>query len=226
MNIDNTIEKCEESGAMFTVDHAGSELEISNASCLTQTQVGWLEENSAEVINFLWTKRQQVLKEIKKVFHDLDLPWTEDDYKSLSAAELEAELEKALPLLQDEDLLKEVEEARQARLAGSDDGSSKLWVHPNGMIYSDGSMFRNVDDPDFRAAKEKTLPPPNPYCLTETIGTPMDQLEELVPDEFKAKLAGLKVSPETMRNCLRLYLDGQKNMAVKYLCARVGEEGN
>ena len=226
MNIDNTIEKCEESGAMFTVDHAGSELEISNASCLTQTQVGWLEENSAEVINFLWTKRQQVLKEIKKVFHDLDLPWTEDDYKSLSAAELEAELEKALPLLQDEDLLKEVEEARQARLAGSDDGSSKLWVHPNGMIYSDGSMFRNVDDPDFGAAKEKTLPPPNPYCLTETIGTPMDQLEELVPDEFKAKLAGLKVSPETMRNCLRLYLDGQKNMAVKYLCARVGEEGN
>ena len=183
MNIDNTIEKCEESGAMFTVDHAGSELEISNASCLTQTQVGWLEENSAEVINFLWTKRQQVLKEIKKVFHDLDLPWTEDDYKSLSAAELEAELEKALPLLQDEDLLKEVEETRQARLAGSDDGSSK------GMIYG----------------------------LADTIDTPLDELEGLVPAEFKARLEGFEVSPDTMRNCLRLCLDGQEAMASKYL---------
>ena len=185
-----------------------------------------LSKNSDPDLHVSHKKRQGVLIEIKKVFHDLDLPWADEDFKSLSTPELECELEKALPLLQDEDLLKEVEETRQARLAGSDDGSSKLWVHPNGMIYSDGSMFRNVDDPDFRAAKEKTLPPPNPYCLTETIGTPMDQLEELVPDEFKAKLAGLKVSPETMRNCLRLYLDGQKNMAVKYLCARVGEEGN
>ena len=192
MNIDNAIKKCEDSGAVFTVDHAGSELEISNASCLTQTQVGWLEENSAEVINFLWTKRQQVLKEIKKVFHDLDLPWTEDDYKSLSAAELEAELEKALPLLQDEDLLKEVEETRQAQP-------------------------ENVDDPGFGAVKERTLPPPNPYRLTETINTPLDELEELVPAGFEARLEGFEVSPGTMRNCLRLYLDGQEAMASKYL---------
>ena len=220
MDIKFGLEKCEDSGAVFTVDHSGSELEISNASCLTQTQVGWLEENSAEVINFLWTKRQQVLKEIKKVFHDLDLPWTEDDYKSLSAAELEAELEKALPLLQDEDLLKEVEETRQARQAGSDDDNSKLWVHPNGMIYTDGSMFRNGDDPDFGAVEERTLLPPNPYRLTETIDAPLEELEELVPDEFKARLAGLEVSPDTMRNCFRLYLDGQEAMAVKYLSNR------
>ncbi len=192
MDIKFGLEKCEDSGAVFTVDHSGSELEISNASCLTQTQVGRLEENSAEVINFLWTKRQQVLKEIKKVFHDLDLPWTEDDYKSLSAAELEAELEKALPLLQDEDLLKEVEETRQAQP-------------------------ENVDDPGFGAVKERTLPPPNPYRLTETINTPLDELEELVPAGFEARLEGFEVSPGTMRNCLRLHLAGQKNMAVKYL---------
>ena len=145
MNIDNSIKKCEESGIIFTVDHAGSELEIANASCLTQTQVDWLTKHKDEVINFLW-KKQVLLVEIKKVFHDLDLPWTDEDFKSLSTTELEAELEKALPLLQDEDLLKEVEEARQARQAQLENDYSKLWVHPNGMIYSDGSMFRNVDD--------------------------------------------------------------------------------
>ena len=145
MNIDNTIEKCEESGAMFTVDHAGSELEIANASCLEKTQVDWLGKHKDEVINFLW-KKQALLVETKKVFHDLDLPWTDEDFKSLSTPELECELEKALPLLQDEDLLKEVEETRQARQAQLENDYSKLWVHPNGMIYSDGSMFRNVDD--------------------------------------------------------------------------------
>ena len=186
MNIDNAIKKCEDSGAVFTVDHAGSELEISNASCLEKTQVDWLGKHKDEVINFLW-KKQALLVETKKVFHDLDLPWTDEDFKSLSTPELECELEKALPLLQDEDLLKEVEETRQARLAGSDDGSSK------GMIYG----------------------------LADTIDTPLDELEGLVPAEFKARLEGLEVSPATVRNCLRLYLDGQEAMASKYLHNRV-----
>ena len=116
-----------------------------------------------------------------------------------------------------------MEESRKARQAGPDD-DSKLWVHPNGMIYTDGSIFRNVDDPDFGAVKERTLPPPNPYRLTETINTPLDELEELVPAGFKARLEDFEVSPDTMRNCLRLYLDGQEALAVKYLSNRVSPD--
>ena len=225
MDIKFGLEKCEDSGAVFTVDHAGSELEISNASCLEKTQVGWLTKHKDEVISFLW-KKQKLLLEIKKVFHDLDLPWTDEDFKSLSIPELEAELTKALPLLQDQDLLQEIAEVRQARQAQPEDDGNGLWVHPNGMIYTDGSMFRNVDDPDFGAVKERTLPPPNPYRLTETINTPLEELEELVPDEFKARLEGFEVSPDTMRNCLRLYLDGQEGMAVKYLSNRAEGSGS
>jgi len=219
MDIKFGLEKCEDSGAVFTVDHSGSELEISNASCLEKTQVDWLGKHKDEVINFLW-KKQALLVETKKVFHDLDLPWTDEDFKSLSTPELECELEKALPLLQDEVLLKEVEKVRQSRQAQPENGGNELWVHPNGMIYTDDSMFRNVDDPDFGAVKERTLPPPNPYRLTETINTPLDELEELVPAEFKVRLEGLEVSLGTMRNCLRLYLDGQEALAVKYLSNR------
>ena len=146
-----------------------------------------LSKNSDPDLHVSHKKRQGALVEIKKVFHDLDLPWADEDFKSLSTPELECELEKALPLLQDEDLLKEVEETRQARLAGSDDGSSK------GMIYG----------------------------LADTIDTPLDELEGLVPAEFKARLEGLEVSPATVRNCLRLYLDGQEAMASKYLHNRV-----
>ena len=175
-----------------------------------------LSKNSDPDLHVSHKKRQGVLIEIKKVFHDLDLPWTDEDFKSLSTPELECELEKALPLLKDEDLLDEVKEARQARQIGPDD-DSKLWVHPNGMIYTDGAMFRNGDDPDFGAVEERTLLPPNPYRLTETINTPLDELEGLVPAEFKARLEGFEVSPDTMRNCLRLCLDVQEAMAVKYL---------
>jgi len=156
MDIENEVKKCEESGTIFTVDHAGAELEIANASRLTQTQVDWLTKHKDEVINFLW-KKQVLLVEIKKVFHDLHLPWTDEDFTSLSTTELESELEKALPLLQDEDLLKEVEEARQARQAGPEDDNNKLWVHPNGMIYVDGSMFRNGEDPEFGAVKGQII---------------------------------------------------------------------
>ena len=201
------------------MDNSGSELEISNASCLEKTQVNWLTKHKDKVINFLW-KKQELLLETKKVFHDLDLPWHDEDFKSLSIPELETELTKALPLLQDLDLLQEIEEVRQARQIRLEDDSNELWVHPNGMIYTDGSMFRNVDDPDFGAVKERTLLPPNPYRLTETIDTPLDELEELVPAEFKTRLEGFEVSPDTMRNCLRLYLDGQEAMAVKYLSNR------
>ena len=115
MDLKFGLEKCEDSGAVFTVDHAGSELEISNASCLEKTQVVWLEKHKDEVIFILW-KKQKLLLETKKVFHDLDLPWTDEDFKSLSTTELEVELERALSLLQDQDLLKQVEEARKYRL--------------------------------------------------------------------------------------------------------------
>ena len=115
MDLKFGLEKCEDSGAIFTVDNSGSELEIANASRLTQTQVDWLTKHKDEVINFLW-KKQELLLETKKVFHDLDLPWTDEDFKSLSTTELEVELERALPLLQDQDLLKQVEEARKYRL--------------------------------------------------------------------------------------------------------------
>ncbi len=87
-------------------------------------------------------------------------------------------------------------------------------------------MFRNGDDPDFCAVKERTLPPPNPYCLTETIDTPLEELEELVPAEFKTRLEGFEVSSDTMRNCFRLYLDGQEAMAVKYLSNRAEGSGS
>ena len=39
-------------------------------------------------------------------------------------------------------------------------------------------------------------------------------------DEFKARLKGFEVSPEVRRTCLRLYLDGQETMAVKFLSNR------
>jgi len=153
------------------------------------------------------------------LFEQLDLGIPKSEVEAFTKEELKEQIERATLLLEDTELLKQVEEVRQARQAGPDD-NSKLWVHPNGMIYSDGSMFRNGDDPDFGAVEERTLLPPNPYRLTETIDAPLEELEELVPDEFKARLAGLEVSPDTMRNCFRLYLDGQEAMAVKYLSNR------
>ena len=153
------------------------------------------------------------------LFEQLDLDIPKSEVEAFTKEELKEQIERATLLLEDTELIKEVEEARQARQIGPDD-DSKLWVHPNGMIYSDGSMFRNGDDPDFGAVEERTLLPPNPYRLTETIDAPLDELEELVPAEFKTRLAGFEVSPDTMRNCLRLYLDGQEAMAVKYLSNR------
>ena len=154
------------------------------------------------------------------LFEQLDLDIPKSEIEAFTKEELKEQIERATLLLEDPELIKEVEEARQARQIGPEDDSNELWVHPNGMIYTDGSMFRNVDDPDFGAVKERTLPPPNPYRLTETINTPLEELEELVPDEFKARLEGFEVSPDTMRNCFRLYFDGQEGMAVKYLSNR------
>ncbi len=165
------------------------------------------------------TERIRLVKEAVSLFEQLDLGIPKSEVEAFTKEELKEQIERATLLLEDTELLKQVEEVRQARQAGPDD-NSKLWVHPNGMIYSDGSMFRNGDDPDFGAVEERTLLPPNPYRLTETIDAPLEELEELVPDEFKARLAGLEVSPDTMRNCFRLYLDGQEAMAVKYLSNR------
>ena len=170
------------------------------------------------------TERIRLVKEAVSLFDQLDLDIPKSEIEAFTKDELKEQIERATLLLEDPELLKQVEEVRQARQIGPDDNSSKLWVHPNGMIYSDGSMFRNGDDPDFGAVEERTLLPPNPYRLTETIDTPLDELEELVPAEFKTRLAGLEVSPDTMRNCLRLYLDGQEAMAVKYLSNRVSPD--
>ena len=165
------------------------------------------------------TERIRLVKEAVSLFDQLDLDIPKSEIEAFTKEELKEQIERATLLLEDPELLKQVEEARQARQIGPDD-DSKLWVHPNGMIYTDGSMFRNGDDPDFGAVEERTLLPPNPYRLTETIDAPLDELEELVPAEFKTRLKGFEVSPDTMRNCLRLYLDGQEAMAVKYLSNR------
>ena len=172
------------------------------------------------------TERIRLVKEAVSLFDQLDLDIPKSEIEAFTKEELKEQIERATLLLEDPELIKEVEEARQARQIGPEDDSSKLWVHPNGMIYSDGSMFRNGDDPDFGAVEERTLLPPNPYRLTETIDAPLEELEELVPDEFKARLAGLEVSPDTMRNCFRLYLDGQEAMAVKYLSNRAEGSGS
>ena len=177
------------------------------------------EKTMKSLAAIVGTERIRLVKEAVSLFDQLDLDIPKSEVEAFTKEELKEQIERATLLLEDTELIKEVEEARQARQIGPE-YDSKLWVHPNGMIYSDGSMFRNVDDPDFGAVEERTLPPPNPYCLTETIDTPLEELEELVPGEFKARLAGLEVSPDTMRNCFRLYLDGQEAMAVKYLSNR------
>jgi|TARA_B100001971_G_scaffold106831_1_gene98242 hypothetical protein len=177
------------------------------------------EKTMKSLAAIVGTERIRLVKEAVSLFDQLDLDIPKSEVEAFTKEELKEQIERATLLLEDTELLKQVEEVRQARQAGPDD-NSKLWVHPNGMIYSDGSMFRNGDDPDFGAVEERTLLPPNPYRLTETIDAPLEELEELVPDEFKARLAGLEVSPDTMRNCFRLYLDGQEAMAVKYLSNR------
>ena len=178
------------------------------------------EKTMKSLAAIVGTERIRLVKEAVSLFEQLDLGIPKSEVEAFTKEELKEQIERATLLLEDTELLKQVEEVRQARQIGPDGGSSKLWVHPNGMIYSDGSMFRNGDDPDFGAVEERTLLPPNPYRLTETIDAPLEELEELVPDEFKARLAGLEVSPDTMRNCFRLYLDGQEAMAVKYLSNR------
>ena len=178
------------------------------------------EKTMKSLAAIVGTERIRLVKEAVSLFDQLDLDIPKSEVEAFTKEELKEQIERATLLLEDTELLKQVEEVRQARQIGPDGGSSKLWVHPNGMIYSDGSMFRNGDDPDFGAVEERTLLPPNPYRLTETIDAPLEELEELVPDEFKARLAGLEVSPDTMRNCFRLYLDGQEAMAVKYLSNR------
>jgi len=197
--------------------------------------VDWLENKRQKLIKrqeleaskkLVWSANQSeaddctlAINKLIGLFEQLDLDIPKSEIEAFTKEELKEQIERATLLLEDPELLKQVEEARQARQIGPDD-DSKLWVHPNGMIYTDGSIFRNVDDPDFGAVKERTLPPPNPYRLTETINTPLEELEELVPGGFKTRLEGVEVSPDTMRNCLRLYLDGQEPIAVKYLSNR------
>ena len=125
MNLSQVLNKIGEAGTVLDISLDRQHLVLEDSTKLSRQQISYLQDHKPDLLDLLWNRRQGVLVEIKKVFHDLDLPWTAEDFTSLSTPELECELEKALPLLQDEDLLKQVEEARQARQAGSDDDGSK-----------------------------------------------------------------------------------------------------
>ena len=158
MNLSQVLNKIGEAGTVLDISLDRQHLVLEDSTKLSRQQISYLQDHKPDLLDLLWNKRQGVLIEIKKVFHDLDLPWTAEDFTSLSTPELECELEKALPLLQDEDLLQEIEKARQSRQAQPENGGNELWVHPNGMIYTDGSMFRNGDDPEFGAVKGQIIP--------------------------------------------------------------------
>ena len=115
MNLSQVLNKIEEAGTVLDISLDGQHLVLGDSTKLSRQQISYLQDHKPNLLYLLWNKRQGVLIEIKMVFHDLDLPWTDEDFTSLSTTELEAELEKALPLLEDEELLKDVEKVRQAR---------------------------------------------------------------------------------------------------------------
>ena len=65
------------------------------------------------------SEREEVLIKAKEVFLKLDLPWTNEDFEALSLSELQYELDKATPLLDDKELMREVEEVRNERIRRS-----------------------------------------------------------------------------------------------------------
>ena len=76
------------------------------------------------------TERIRLVKEAVSLFEQLDLDIPKSEVGAFTKEELKEQIERATLFREDPELLKQVEEARQARQAGPDD-DSKLWVHPN-----------------------------------------------------------------------------------------------
>ncbi len=145
MKIAQIFDKMEEQGIVLDVSTDGDSLVLADSTKLSEAQLGFLREHRDELINYQWTRRQQLLVEIKKVFGDLDLPWTNDDFDALSSRELEDELEKARLLLDDEELMRDVEKMKNDRL-DPDYNLFKDAVEINGMIYAHARYYRIGDN--------------------------------------------------------------------------------
>ncbi len=145
MNVAQIFDKMEEQGIVLDVSTDGDSLVLADSTKLSEVQVEFLREHRDELINYQWGRRQQLLIEIKKVFGDLDLPWTNDDFEALSSRELEDELEKARLLLDDEELMRDVEKMKNDRL-DPDYNLFKDAVEINGMIYAHARYYRIGDN--------------------------------------------------------------------------------
>ena len=97
------------------------------------------EKTMKSLAAIVGTERIRLVKEAVSLFEQLDLDIPKSEVEAFTKEELKEQIERATLLLEDPELLKQVEEVRQARQIGPED-DSKLWVHPNGMIYTDGSM--------------------------------------------------------------------------------------
>ena len=148
MKIAQIFDKMEAQGIVLDVSTDGDSLVLADSTKLSEVQVEFLREHRDELINHQWARRQQLLVEIKKVFSDLDLPWTNDDFDVLSSRELEDELEKARLLLDDEELMKDVEKVKNDRVnvLNPDDDLFKDAVEINGMIYAHARYYRIGDN--------------------------------------------------------------------------------
>jgi len=145
MNVAQIFDKMEAQGIVLDVSTDGDSLVLADSTKLSEVQVEFLREHRDELINYQWGRRQQLLIEIKKVFGDLDLPWTNDDFEALSSRELEDELEKARLLLDDEELMRDVEKMKNDRL-DPDYNLFKDAVEINGMIYAHARYYRIGDN--------------------------------------------------------------------------------
>ena len=148
MKIAQIFDKMEAQGIVLDVSTDGDSLVLADSAKLSEVQLDFLREHRDELINYQWSRRQQLLVEIKKEFGDLDLPWTNDDFEALSSRELEDELEKARLLLDDEELMRDVERVRNERVDALDPDYDlfKDAVEINGMIYAHARYYRIGDD--------------------------------------------------------------------------------
>ena len=148
MKIAQIFDKMEAQGIVLDVSTDGDSLVLADSTKLSEVQLEFLREHRDELINYQWVRRQQLLVEIKKVFGDLDLPWTTDDFDALSSCELEDELEKARLLLDDEELMRDVEKVKNERVNAldPDDDLFKDAVEINGMIYAHARYYRIGDN--------------------------------------------------------------------------------
>ena len=148
MKIAQIFDKMEAQGIVLDVSTDGDSLVLEDSTKLSEVQIDFLREHRDELINHQWSRRQQLLVEIKKVFGDLDLPWTTDDFEALSSRELEDQLEKARLLLHDEELMRDVEKMKNDRVdvLNPDDDLFKDAVEINGMIYAHARYYRIGDN--------------------------------------------------------------------------------